>query len=49
MLFCSVVSAALVKGGLVDPVEGMTFEIYKVHPPGLADAKSQLVYQLTHP
>lgn len=30
MLFCSVVSAALVKGGLVAPVQGMTFEIYKV-------------------
>mmetsp|Transcript_4266 Transcript_4266/g.12303 ORF Transcript_4266/g.12303 Transcript_4266/m.12303 type:complete len:357 (-) Transcript_4266:454-1524(-) len=29
MLFCSVVSAALVKGGLVAPVQGMTFEIYK--------------------
>lgn len=49
MLFCSVVSAALVKGGLVDPVEGMTFEIYKVHPPGPADANPQLVHQLLHP
>ncbi len=33
MLFCSVVSIALVKGGLVEPVEGMTFEIYKVGSP----------------
>ncbi len=30
MLFCSVVSFALVKGGLVEAAEGMSFEIYKV-------------------
>ena len=30
MLFCSVVSFCIVKAGLVQPVDGMTLDIYKV-------------------
>lgn len=30
MFFCSVVSFCIVKAGFVAPVEGMTFDVYKV-------------------
>jgi hypothetical protein len=33
MLFCSIVSFCIVKAGLVQPVDGMTLDVYKVLRP----------------
>jgi hypothetical protein len=44
MLFCSIVSFCIVKAGLVQPVDGMTLDVYKVLRPRSLQATMQQYY-----